>query len=489
MSTIKIIVALLSSLFLAGGFVFAFVLFDPPVKWLASDLPRNIQINQNGHSAVADGDGGITEIVDAIANSWNAAVPDPMPGPSNGVTSTSLVSSPPISIGDGISTMHFNVVGTGCSGSCLAVTFTPIATSGSEVVNGVTFGGITDSDIFFNTSGKFYSSSEPDGCNREAHIESVAVHEVGHLLGLLHTPVSNATMFATTSLCSNNGESLAQDDLDGISCIYKDGAGCGGCVSDTLVVNETNCSQPSSGPNSGDFLVETFIVDNCGTAVVDADVTIDIPISPLGPLSCSGQTSASGRLGCALDNPPDGLYESLVGDVSKTGFPMWDASECGGIGVPPCGCSIQIGDAVCGDGVCGGGEDTVCPDDCTDTDLDGVADSVDNCPLTSNPDQGASILFDQSVIASDKSTFSWAAAADVVWARGDLTGVSTYSILETASASAATSVGSVPTPAVGDGWYFVVRPDCPMGSWTSGGAGECASAGSCPAGGRDGVLP
>ncbi len=340
MKNTRFAIVLIATLLLTSGFVSAFVLFDPPLKWLSGDLPREIQVNQNGHSAVNDGDGGVTEIVDAIARRWNAAVPGTL-------TTTTLVASPPASVGDGISTLHFNVVGTGCSGSCLAVTFTPTTPVGSETVNGITFGGITDSDIFFNPKGKFYSDSEPDGCNRESHIESVAVHEVGHLLGLGHTPVSNATMFATTAQCSNNGESLAQDDIDGINCIYNNGYGCGGCVPDTLVVDQTNCDQPSSGPNAGDFVVETFIVDNCGGAVASADVTIDIPTSPLGPLSCTGTTSSSGRLGCALDNPPDGLYESLVGDVAKAGFNNWTGSECGGVGQPPCGCSIDIGGGGC----------------------------------------------------------------------------------------------------------------------------------------------
>jgi hypothetical protein len=328
----RILVPVVGSLLLASGLAWSFVLYNPPIKWLSP--PRNIQINENGHSSVNDGSGGVNEIVGSIAASWNAAVP-------GDVTTTSVVSSPPISIGDGISTMHFNVAGTGCSGGCLAVTFTPLATSGSQVVNGITFGGITDSDIFFNPSGSFYSSSEADGCRREAHIESVAVHEVGHLLGLGHTPVSSATMYATTTQCSTNGESLAQDDIDGINCIYNNGYGCGGCVAATLEVDATNCSQPKNGPNKGDFLVETFIVDNCGGAAAGASVTISIPTSPLGPLSCSGTTSSSGRLGCALDNPPAGLYESLVTAVSKSGF-TWPGGECGGAGDPPCGCGITI---------------------------------------------------------------------------------------------------------------------------------------------------
>jgi len=308
MKNLRILVALLSTLILAVSFVSAFVLYNPPIKWL--NPPRNIQISNTGHSSVNDGSGGVNEIVGSVGASWNAAVP-------GDVTTTTVVSGPPASIGDGISTMHFNVVGTGCSGSCLAVTITPLATSGSQVVNGITFGGMTDSDIFFNPSAAFYSSSEADGCRREAHIESVAVHEVGHLLGLAHTPVSGATMFASTSLCSTAGESLATDDINGINCIYNNGFGCGACVQSTLRVDATNCFEPPNGPNKGDFVVETFIVDNCGNAAAGASVTIDIPVSPLGPLSCSGTTSSTGRLGCALDNPPNGLYQSDVSAVSK----------------------------------------------------------------------------------------------------------------------------------------------------------------------------
>jgi hypothetical protein len=317
-------------LMLAASFASAYVLIDPPVRWDDQDLPRNIEINQNGHSAVDDADGGVTEIVDAINDSWTQVVP--------GLTTTSVSSSPPISIGDGISTMHFNVAGTGCSGGCLAVTMTPIPPASPTVtVNSTDFRPMTDSDIFFNPSAKFYSDSEADGCRREYHIESVAVHEVGHLLGLGHSLSTNATMYAYANRCDSGPETLDGDDQDGILCIYQDGAGCGACVPNTLTVDVTECEIPTRGRNKNDFVVSTWVVDNCGGAVSGATVTISVD-SPAGPLSCSGDTNSSGRLSCALDNPPSGPYTSTVSNVTKAGY-SWPGTECGDAAAP-CECSV-----------------------------------------------------------------------------------------------------------------------------------------------------
>lgn len=333
MKRISVLLVAAAACAIAFGTAVAFVLFDPPLKWSSGDLPRNIAIDSDGHSSVADGDGGVSEIIAAIGSSWNAAVP-------GNLTSTSTEPSPPASIGDGISTMHFAVVGTGCSGSCLAVTITPIPpATPTETVNGTAFRLQTDSDIFFNPSTKFYSSSEPDGCRREAHIESVAVHEVGHLLGLDHTPITSATMFASTALCSEAGETIEQDDVDGVNCIYTNGYGCGGCVADSLEVDRTECSSPTRGRNKGDFVVETWIVDNCGSPASGATVTIDVD-SPSGPLTCSGDTDGGGRLACALENPPAGTYNSTVTDVVKSGF-SWTGAECNDAD-EPCDCSITL---------------------------------------------------------------------------------------------------------------------------------------------------
>jgi len=98
-------------------------------------------------------------------------------------------------------------------------------------------------------------------------------------------------------------------------------------------------------------------------------------------------------------------------------------------------------------------------------------------------------IFDETILATDPGTFSWSSAADVDWVRGGLAQIGTYGFDEQGSAAAASSIPAPQNPAAGEGLYWVVRFDCPIASWSSGGPGECSPAEICPPGGRDGNLP
>jgi hypothetical protein len=114
-----------------------------------------------------------------------------------------------------------------------------------------------------------------------------------------------------------------------------------------------------------------------------------------------------------------------------------------------------------------------------DADLDAVGDACDNCLHGPNPDQGPAPL-GQTIVATDPATFSWPSAADVVHVRGGLAGVSAYVFDELGTLPRATSLSDNDSPPAGSGFWYLLRPDCPLGSWQS-------EIGAEP--GRDAALP
>jgi hypothetical protein len=137
-----------------------------------------------------------------------------------------------------------------------------------------------------------------------------------------------------------------------------------------------------------------------------------------------------------------------------------------------------------------------------DGDEDDVADSVDNCPLTANPDQDDAdndavgdicdnciygfnpaqgpAIFAQRITALDPITLTWPVPAAVVQAKGDLALVSSYGGSSVQTLPLGTSFLDSSVPGSGQGYFYLVRPDCALGSWQSGLGAEP---------GRDAALP
>jgi hypothetical protein len=111
------------------------------------------------------------------------------------------------------------IAGTALASNILAECFLPPS------INGGTLAG----DIALNTSQAWHINSDFD-------LETVAIHEIGHALGLSHSAISNAVMYAYY-----NGvkQSLSSDDIQGIQSIYGAAAGSSGNTAYSTATNVT----------------------------------------------------------------------------------------------------------------------------------------------------------------------------------------------------------------------------------------------------------
>ena len=80
-------------------------------------------------------------------------------------------------------------------------------------------GNLLDADIAFYDAGwQFFTGTS--GCAGGVYVEDFAAHEFGHALGLKHSTVASATMYAMGTNCSTSWRVLDADDLAGVESIY-----------------------------------------------------------------------------------------------------------------------------------------------------------------------------------------------------------------------------------------------------------------------------
>src|SRR4029434_1219261 len=79
-----------------------------------------------------------------------------------------------------------------------------------------------DSDIVFGKQWSWITlpAAQQSGCSGRMIVQSIATHEIGHLIGMGHSPIGGATMFASTTFCDQGPASLAFDDIQGCEALY-----------------------------------------------------------------------------------------------------------------------------------------------------------------------------------------------------------------------------------------------------------------------------
>ena len=214
----KLIPLFVLTLLLAAGHGSAYVTLSPARTW---NCPPDYVVDNRagGISSITDADGGRTQIINAInsTNGWN--------GDSSGtVIQAHAGSVAGFALGDGVPMLNFTDPLSACTSPCLAATFTGYY---SERTAGSGSYRIDDADIVTNNTGYNWTSEGEDpggaGCSSEIYVEGVMVHEAGHGLGLGHSAVAGATMFASVSYCNNTPATTEADDASGLNFLYGSG--------------------------------------------------------------------------------------------------------------------------------------------------------------------------------------------------------------------------------------------------------------------------
>ncbi len=191
-------------------------------------------------------------------------------------------------------------------------------------------------------------------------------------------------------------------------------------------------------------------------------------LAPIFPASCDSDPQCDDGLFCTGVETCDAGFCRFGDDPCPGQFCNEQTETCGCLTDPDCDdedpCTADSCDTDTGD---------CFNDPVPDTDGDGWCDTVDNCPQFSNPDQGPA-LFGLTVLALDEEEWGWASAVNMVAVRGIFVVPADIGSYETnAQVSGFSDRLFDPTmPGEGTGLWYLLKPDCPVGSWSSGGPGE-----------------
>ena len=137
---------------------------------------------------------------------------------------------------DGVNLISTNVSVAEYADSAVGRTFTVYfdATGVDELGRKIDFPGqVVEADVLFNPSSLFSTDVIPAAGRFD--LQSVATHEIGHLLGLGHTSITSSVMFPNVATGTSYARTLSVDEIAGVSTIYPSAAFAGkGSLSGTV---------------------------------------------------------------------------------------------------------------------------------------------------------------------------------------------------------------------------------------------------------------
>jgi hypothetical protein len=197
------------------GTTSVFELLDPERKWFTQDMPVQYRfVNGNSQPGLTQ-----AEARTAVSNGFQHWEDVP--------TASITFTEGPGTAAEGFvydmeNTMTFNDPNGELGSGALAACMPYFTTAQTTQTNGVTFYRLTDADIVFNNNVNFGTNAEAaaGGCVNLFDIEGVATHEQGHLLGLDHPNVFDATMYYAIGPCDPTKITLEESDINGVTFIY-----------------------------------------------------------------------------------------------------------------------------------------------------------------------------------------------------------------------------------------------------------------------------